>query len=182
MKHFIRSLIQAKDDTIPEIQTGQKNKEMSNELYELICDRGKALNNEDLDKVKEINKKIKNRKKWGKKDRVQKNTAESLDTREMHLGINELKTEYQLQNYHFKDAKGKQVLMDERAEYAATHLQKETWEHKHMPKDSEDKRIKSKIVKQKLTFNIDPPPTLEEIKNTYKKQSEEKPLDPALKT
>ena len=45
-------------------------------------------------------------------------TREELDSRDLHMGIRKIKTDYQPVTYHFKDG-NENIRMDDRAEFAA---------------------------------------------------------------
>ena len=70
----------------------------------------------------------------GKRNYHKTITDKELDTRDMHLGIRKIKSEYQPVTYHFKD-NGKNSKSEDRAEFAANHLQNNQWETRR-PKSS----------------------------------------------
>ena len=76
--------------------------------------------------------------------------------------MRETKDEYTPKTDSFKDKNSKQIKLQDNEEFAATHLQNETWKKKER---EEPARGNFKLYKTKPKFETHPP-TLEEIKDT----------------
>ena len=89
---------------LPIIHAKRDARGITDKLYKLIVERGRHLINGDLQQVKDTDKLIQKQKKWEKKEYHKRITDKDLDVRDLHLGINKIKTEYQPITYHFKEA------------------------------------------------------------------------------
>ena len=108
----------------------------------------------------------------GEKEYHKRIADKDLDVRDMHLGINKIKTEYQPITYHFKDGK-KNIKSEDRPEFAAEHLKNKQW-----GKDKENgPRPKHKIINEQLQFDLSKI-KLEEVKEYLRKAKRRKAPGP----
>ena len=101
---------------------------ITDKLYNLIIQRGQALLKGNLEEIKEIDNRIRKQKKLEKKEYQNQITRRDPDTRDLHLGIKRIKSEFQPCTYKFKHhSRHGTVKSSENAEYAAEYLQDVTW-------------------------------------------------------
>ena len=91
--------------TIPRNEAKRDKTAISDELRELVYQRGRRLMRGDLEKVKETDNLIRKRKRYEKKERQKHITRRDLDVRDRYLGIKQIKSAFQPVTYHFKHHK-----------------------------------------------------------------------------
>ena len=100
------------ENTLPKIQAKRNKTEISEEVQDLLRDRGEALKSLDIEKAKELNKEIIKQRKREKNIRILESVKKDLDLRDRWLGLRNLRKDYQPIPYSLrKEENGEKVFV-----------------------------------------------------------------------